>query len=317
VLRNILILRLKQAQRILKSVGLLYGLLVFVILGLIIYKLIYNHDKSSHLTACILIFISVVSIHFTRNDKRFIYEILGNKANKLFMAEYSLVILPFSTLLLFGDFPLFFVLLHLAILPICFIENTTSINGAKGLLLFNFIPEQLYEWRAGLRQTQWAVLALYILAFVLGFKYYASFIILGLITFIFSSFYNESEPTNILLLEDQTAQSFIKTKVAKHFKFYIFIIAPIVCFYFIKYPEYWKFYLPLLLIYCLNFIVFILNKYKSYIPNQLNSSNTVITALLFLGMFLPYLFPISLILVFKYYFQSINNLKLYFNADNQ
>ena len=172
----------------------------------------------------------------------------------------------------------------------------------------------MFEWRAGMRKNQYLFIILYILAIAIGQKYGQAFIIIGLITFVFASFYNEAEPKVFLIIKHNNAYDFIISKLLTHVKWYLFFTLPLFLFYFISYPKFILFYIALYIIYILNFLVFILNKYKSYIPNKLNNSNTVIIGLLFAGLFLPFLFPISIILVVVYYQKSVKNLKSYFNA---
>lgn len=148
----------------------------------------------------------------------------------------------------------------------------------------------------------------------LGFKFYGSFMILGLIIFSFSAFYLEFESVHIIILSEKDSKFFIKSKLLTHLKQLLIFIAPILVLYFVKYPEYSQFYLPLLCMYLLNYIVFILNKYKSYFPNGYNNSNIGIVVMQFLGMFYPYLFPISLILSFVFYRKAIKNLSKYLYA---
>jgi hypothetical protein len=315
---ELLKLRLIQAQRILKSVGLLYTVLIFFTYLIIILKLFKSTQPESHQTAAILLIVSILSLHYSRPDKRFIYTTFHEKATLVFTWEYNIIAFLFSFPLLFGPNNYLFLIVHFAISIISLIEfKPLNISFSSTYLIFPFIPKQFFEWRAGMRKNQFLILLLYFLAIGLGIKFYASFVILGLITFIISSFYNEAEPLNILLLNQTNAKDFIRKKLLSHLKYYLIFISPILLLYFFKYPDYLIFYVPLLIIYILNFLVFILNKYKSFVPNKLNNSNTVIVSMMFAGMFLPFLFPLSIILVFVYYRKSISNLNAYFNAENQ
>jgi hypothetical protein len=315
---NLLILRLKQAQRALKSVGLFYGLLVVITYITVAYVVNYHHQKSQHTYVAFLLFLIIITIHYSRNDKKFLSEIFHNQAFIVHVLEYNFLILPLSFLLLIGDFPISFLILHLATSIIPFIElKLVSFSLLNSYLLLTFIPKTNFEWRSGMRKYQWGILVLYLLCIGLGFKFYGSFMILGLIIFSFSSFYLEFESAHILILTEKDSKSFVKNKLASELKLLLIFISPILILYFLKYPEYLQFYLPLLCMYFLNYIVFILNKYKSYIPNGYNNSNFGIVIIQFLGMFYPYLFPISLILAFVFYKKAINNLSKYLYAYNQ
>lgn len=315
---NLLILRLKQAQRAFKSVGLFYELMIIIIYFAVAYIVNFHHEKEQHLNVAIILFLLIITIHFSRNDKKFISEIFHQKAKLVHLLEYNLLILPISFLLIFGDFPASFLLVHLAVSIISLIQfKVVSFSFLNTYLLFKFIPKSNFEWRSGMRKSQWLIASMYLLCIGLGFKFYGSFIILGLIIFMFYSFYLEFEPANVLILSELSPKAFILNKLLVHFKILMIFISPILVFYFVKYPEYLQFYLPLLAMYLLNYLVFILNKYKSYIPNGYNNSNFGIVIMQFLGMFYPYLFPISLILAIVFYKKSIKNLSKYLYAENQ
>lgn len=314
---NLLKLRIIQAQRIFTSLGFLYSLFVLIVYGLTVYKLFFNQDKETHQVATIFFAIIIFSIHVSRNDKQFLSYLFPQYLERKFALEYSLLLLPFSFPLLFGDFKIGYIITHLVAIGTPYLKSKITINFSVNYLIFKFIPKYMFEWRAGMRKNQYIFFALYLLAFGIGLKFGQAFIIIGLITFVFSSFYNEAEPLNFLIINHNNAKSFLHQKLQNHLKWYLILILPLFIFFSLKYSNFILFYIPLFIIYILNFIVFILNKYKSYIPNKLNNSNTVITGFIFAGIFLPFLFPISVILVFVYYQKSIKNLNQYFNADNQ
>jgi hypothetical protein len=318
MIKSFLLLRLNQAQRIFKSVGLFYGIILGFIFVLVQYTLFYHTKSENEQYTTLALLGAIITIHFSRNDKKIIEVVLNQKSKILYLLEYNLLILPFSISLLFGETPYIFFILHICvtILPLLKAPNSIHLNG-NSFLIFKFLPYYLFEWRAGLRKNQLTVVFLYLLTLILGYWYFSSFIILGLLTFSFSAYYNEFEPRNILLLFNGNAKAFIWQKMKSHLTFYILFISPILVLYFVKYPKYSIFYIPLLICYILNFLVFLLNKYKSYIPNEYNNSNTGILIMIFFGMFLPYFFPISTILVFIFYKKSITNLNQYLNAGNQ
>ncbi len=221
------------------------------------------------------------------------------------------VLIPMLVLGLYLEIILFCISLFL--LP--FFNFSLNINTFKIPNLLSFgIDRHNFEWIAGMRRMQFAFVILYSLGIVIGFYHFAGFITLGLITFIFSVFYEECESQFVLTFEFDSTKVFLINKLKRHILQYTKVSLPLLLFYFMRYPEKYIFYLPLLLIYYTNFIVFILNKYKSYIPNQKITSNRIIAGLAFMGMFLPYLFPISFVLCFIFYRKSIINLKTYFHA---
>ena len=72
---------------------------------------------------------------------------------------------------------------------------------------------------------------LYILALGLSFYQYASLFFLWLMLSVIASFYNESEPLNVLLAKELTAKKFIRLKIFTHLKLYLIVFIPVLFVY--------------------------------------------------------------------------------------
>ena len=315
-MKRLLEIRLLQIKRELLKAGwwaILVSLIfyVFVVIKILNQSVLHPFPKE---ILIILLWI-VSSTHFARKDKRLLKQIFPSNYKIYMGIEYNLFSLPILIPYFFTDFVLGIILFWVLCFLIAHFEFTIDFRlKNQQVLLKRFILPSNFEWIAGMRKMQYLIIILYLFGIFISFYHFAGFIAIGVITFLFSKFYDDCESQFVLLFECSFNVIFLQNKLKSHIWQYSKFIMPLVLCYFIQYPEKYIFYIPLLVVYYTNFLVFILNKYKSYIPNQKLSSNAVIAGLAFLGMFLPYFFPISFLLVFVFYFKSIRNLKNYFHA---
>jgi hypothetical protein len=315
-MKNLIKIRFLQVYRELIKAGLWAALIGLIIFGFLIIKITQSSILPPTPNEFALIFCFLIwAIHSVRKDKRTLSVIFPNTIKQFYFIEYSVFSLPLIIpLIIHGDY-LGILLFYFSILVIIILDISVDLSSKKkGILLSKFIEKDNFEWLAGMRNVQFFMIILYLFCLVISYWHFAGFICLGLITFMFSSCYNECESQFILTLKESNSKDFVKKKLKKHLIQYFKFILPILIAYFIHYPDKWIFYVPLLIVYVANYMVYILNKYKSYIPNQTLQSNAVIVGLTSAGMFIPYLFPISLILVFVFYPKAIQNLKPYFHA---
>jgi hypothetical protein len=315
-MKNLLQIRFLQFYREIIKAGWWAWLVILVIYVALVIKI--THPSVMQPTPHELLFlfgIGVLSIHFSRKDKRLLSVIFPKKDKMYLFLEYLVfslpLILPYILIKEFLGIILFWIL--------CFLTAQINYSWSFGnkstkVLLSFFTKKQYFEWYAGMRKLQYFIILLYLFCLGISYWYFSGFICLGVITFFLSEFYNEGESVFLLTIEENTAKEFLDNKLKKHLIQYLKFILPILLFYFLHYPENWLLFLTLLIVSISNFLVYILNKYKSFIPNQRLSSNSVIVGFTFIGMFVPYLFPISIILVFVFYRKSLTNLKQYFHA---
>ena len=315
-MQNLLKIRLLQLYRELGKSGWWAVLVALIIYLAIVIKITRPSVVLLQGSELILFFVmALFSINSLRNDKRLLKQIFPDNYKKYLFVEYALFSLPFTIPYLFSSFKIGIIISLISCFIITQLDISVKINlKNQAIILKKFISPNNFEWIAGMRKSQYLIIVLYIFGIVISYWHFAGFITLGVITFAFSTFYDNCESQFILTLEANNSRDFIVSKLKMHLWQYTKFLLPFLFCYFIHYPEKYIFYLPLLLVYYANFIVFILNKYKSYIPNSHLSSNMVIAGLCFAGMFLPYLFPISFVLIFIFYRKSIHNLKDYFYA---
>jgi hypothetical protein len=318
MLNKLLKIRLLQIQRELRSVGFFYIFVILAFLAIVVYKFFYRGVAwtSDFYVALGLLFI-IASIHLSRNDKKFLATIFHEKTYRIYLTEYFWGSLMFVIPLILGTTPWVCLIIWVGIFLVSLSEKSIEVLPLKHRVWLGFmIPLHSFEWRAGMRKMQFIIIPLYLIVLALCFEDYAGFWMLGILTFCFSVFYDEFEPIDVLLLNEITAKEFVRKKWKSEIGLFLTFISPILALYSLKYPERWYVFLPLVSIYLLNYSVFVFNKYKSYIPAQKNQSNVGIMALMFMGNFLPYLFPISIILIFVFYRKAIKKLSPYLDANH-
>lgn len=291
------------------------------LIGLIIYVfLIIKITQSSVLPPtpnefAIIFCLCIWAIHSVRKDKRTLSVIFPNALKQLYFIEYSVFSLPLIIpLIIYGDY-LGILLFYFSILVIIVLDISVDLSSKKKtVLLSKFIEKDNFEWHSGMRKTQYPLIGLYVFCIVISYWHFTGFICLGVITLLFSEYYVECESQIILTLNSELSAIFIQNKLKKQTFQYLKFTFPILFIYFIHYPDKWIFYVPLIIVYLSNYWVYILNKYKSYQPNQILRANYIYVLITFIGMFIPYCFPISIILIFRFYPKAIQNLKPYFDA---
>ena len=309
-------IRLLQLYRELVKAGWWAVLIALSVYVIVIIKIVRPSVALLQGLELIPMFLTILfSVNSLRKDKRLLKQIFPNNYQQYLFIEYSIFSLPFTIPYLFSGFKIGIIIFLILCFIITQLDISVKINlKNQSIILKKFISPNNFEWISGMRKSQYLIITLYIFGIVISYWHFAGFITLGVITFLFSTFYDNCESQFILTLEENNSRDFIVFKLKTHLWQYTKFILPFLFCYFIHYPDKYIFYLPLLLVYYANFTVFILNKYKSYIPNSHLSSNMIIASLCFLGMFLPYLFSISFVLIFVFYRKSIHNLKDYFYA---
>lgn len=313
MIRNLLIIRLKQLGRELKYIGPIY----FIILSLFftvfcIYT--YTHLKSfpNCFAATLVIGLIIFAIHFSRNDIHFLRN-LSNKSWRIFFIEYSIICIPFFIMILFTDY-WYNILIIIAMILIVSNIKLSSFKRINIGILNKFIPDMNFEWKSGVRKNVVSLLLFYIVALGLSFYQYASLISLWLMLGIIASFYFESEPLNVLLANGLNAKQFIKTKLLSHLKLYLIVILPVLFVYSIFNKDLILITIIFFILSVINFVFFILTKYSSYIPGYKQSANSIYIGIAMASVFIPILVPLPLIMCFRNYNKSVTNLNQYLDV---
>lgn len=313
MIQKICFLRYRQLLSIFHKTGWIYTILaVFLLVGLLLQLIGVSKTNPFWI---LLLPVLYLPLHQNRKDKRLLQQIFLEKTWLVYLFEYEMLTIPFvvwnvlwSQNWLYGSLTIGIVALMARLQP------NFELNWQGFQLNHSWIPPAQFEWRAHFRRNGWGIYGLYLLTILLGIWHWAGFIGLGLLTMSLVGCFDFGESLIVLKLEQQNARSFLKAKILSQSLLFGKFVAPIVLWYLLRFPEHWLAYLILLFFYFLNFTVLILNKYKSYIPNESVTSGKVYVVMTLLGMLLPYFFPISIVLFVVFYPKAIRNLQTYFYA---
>lgn len=310
MVKKILYIRWIQCKREIERLGALYVLLFFIIFvtACFILSALLNQYPNFILVDLTLVTI-VFSIQLKRKDKKFL-SMISSKPQLVFFTEYILLTSPVLLMILFSKNGFSLAGISLSYLLISTINYESSVKHLT-INFSRFIPKENFEWIAGLRKFFWYFFPIYLFAFALLFLKFISLFLLWLLLGFIANFYQQSEPINLLRVNEQTPKEFLFKKIISHLKIYLIFSLPLVLAYVIIQEDIWI----AMLFYCLsiiNFILFILLKYSSYRPNlNLNSYTMFNTGLAHISVLIPFLLPIPLIICFREYKNAIINLKLY------
>ena len=300
-------IRLVQSFRELKALGFFYSAILLIgILALFSFYFQTQTTPTNVLFGSGFIVAVISSIHFSRSDHRFLLLVSSNPYSILFL-EYFLLATPFVLLsvIRFGDVQ---PLLPLLIIPLIPLIKVIRQNSTQIIRPGNIIPLQNFEWKAGVRNTGWVFVVMWILAIALAAIPFASLVIIWFLLMIISSFYDQGEPVEMVEAFRLDSSKFLWRKISLHCKSFIVPALPIMILSAACNPDRWWVYLLFLAFSLLNIAVFVVSKYSVWRHSDLNRSNSIVNALCMIGLFLPFLLPLPIIVFVKNFRKALNNL---------
>ncbi len=291
----------------------------YSIVGILIMSglaFVYNQfDKypNTYIISGIIIYI-IYMIHSQRRDIAFC-RLMMKSPQKLFIAEYMLICLPFIIFsLIFNKYQ---ILLIYSISPIviAFIPRfSPSIFLQRHIYLFGVKSPELVSF---LRKYYWLILLLSIVSVTLCFIRVISIFILLSIVIIMSYSYTEYEPLNIILLEEVNSNRFINNKINEGFLLFVKLGLPTLILYPIFNRDTWYLVLIAPIVAYISIVMLVGAKYMSYKPNNRATSSSVILGFGLMGTIIPIFLPITIVLALLYNSSAKENLKKYLHVYNK
>jgi len=305
---SLLIIRFCQLKRILSSIGV-FRLIIIILLSLLVIAAINFYSSDTHSIKIVLIsyVLIILYIHFNRNDKAFIYRHLKQPIISIFL-EYLTFSLPIIIILTIYK-PLTFPFILFALLFISSLNINTSKRSRNNKILKK-IPTGDFEWISGFRKYYYSIMLLYIISIFLSFIPFASLVCSTAITIVVISFYDETEPRNLIEIFQLSTRKFLLFKVFSAIKLYMIIIIPLLSFYLIFNVVHWYICIYFLLNSMLTVSYSVLLKYSSYsYQTASNSVNPILKGIAAVNIILPVVFvPLVFLLNFYLFFKSFSNL---------
>lgn len=306
-----------QFVREIKLLGFLYSAAIFILLGIVVYKLseVYQEFLPA-LYAVFTISSLLISVQVMRRDKVFLSNQFEDSYFKI-IPEYSLYVLPFVIPLLFSKYfyLIAVVILSVILIPLLKIELKER-TGAR--FLGKIVSPKDFEWLSGLRKRRFYFGFLLAAAYAFSFVLIVPLFLIWFLTTLIFEFYRDCEPLNMLRVNGYSAGKFLFVKILRHSFLYAVLFVPALVLNSLFNPETVFINSMFLIVQFTVLVLAILMKYRIYTP--LDSLQglyiyliviQVVTVLpLFIGG-IPLLSVLPLILCVRFYYSAKNNLKEY------
>lgn len=305
--------RFRQFGKIVREIPLPYLLVLGGMLFILIYGLseFTKKPEGALLTGSVSLLLIGI-LHYQRGDYHFI-QLVEERPSRIFCMDYSLLTLPICILEIISGY------FWVALLLLCGCWGISKLKQphqtiGRGTTPPRFLPQEAFEWRAGIRKYGILLFTLYGCGYAFVWLPYLSFAFLWLMTCITGEFFCQAEPLQILCVKELPARQFLSWKIKTYIRLYLLAIAPVCGLYTVFHPADWILSLVFLLLGSLNIILMILSKYAAYVPNTKIRAGQVGIGFSLLGIALPFLAPITLFLLLKKYPVASRNLTSYLYA---
>lgn len=309
MIRALLKIRLKQIYRGIIGIGLIRFIFLVGLVGFLGFALyVKSSDKltSQYLSAGFLLLIMFV--HSKRGDKLFLKSHFSNYKT-LMLAEY--VILSIPVLCCFLIHKQWVAISQLTGLLIIINIDLKARNSNLNTKLQKLIPDDAFEWKAGIRKQFFIIVPIWIIAALTSFFIGSVPIAIFILGITILSFFEKCEPYQILLSFELSATKLLILKVKRLLQLFSTLVIPLLVLFIVFNPDKW--YVPVAeyFIFCSLLIYTIMTKYAFYEPNIKSSAAQIYIALGALGGIIPFFLPVVWLLTIFFYSKLVNNLKFF------
>ncbi len=308
---TLLKIRSLQSLRIMQSIGFL-RLLFFAIC--VVPFLVRYFSEPWYLLIVSSLFLAL--IHFLRTDKKFI-KIMQLSVYQIYGFEYSVFLLPVWTYLLINKEFLYTAFSVGFAILLSSIQLTINQQNRPLLFVSRWISPVAFEWKSGFRQHFPFVAILFLLGLSLSKYELVIPLVIVSFTILTACFYLESEPLEMLKVLEKLPKKFLIHKILWQLKLFWLFQLPLICLFLYFHYLYWYLIPYLFFTSSLAQIFAILYKYAVYQPHtqmQLNAFIYVVFSLAFiLVIATPFLVPVGIFVILRYYKKAIRNLEFYLN----
>ncbi len=309
MIRALLKIRLKQIYRGIIGIGLIRFIFLVGLVGFLGFALyIKSSDKltSQYLSAGFLLLIMIV--HFKRGDKLFLKSHFSNY-KALMLAEY--IILSIPVLCCFLIHKQWVAISQLSGLLIIINIDLKARNSNLNTKLQELIPDDAFEWKAGIRKQFFIIVPIWIIAALTSFFIGSIPIAIFILGITILSFFEKCEPYQILLSVELSATKLLTLKVKRLLQLFSTLVIPLLVLFIVFNPDKW--YIPVAeyFIFCSLLIYTIMTKYAFYEPNIKSSAAQIYVALGALGGMIPVFLPVVWLMTIFFYSKSVNKLNFF------
>jgi len=305
----------KQLARMASEIGLFR---ILFLIGLFAYLLYIAYVKLQHPSNYSIIsgifIVLLLSIHTKRKDGVFL-KIYTPHPQLIIISEYMLLFLPLLIIMLYFQIWLYILSVSAIILILPFLNLKTR-KRSINTWFQKIIQDDNFEWKAGIRKNIFVLGGVWIAAFLTSFFIGSIPIALFVLGIIIMSFYENNESLAILISPELNPKAFLKRKIKQHLWAYLLFNTPLLLVFIAFHHQYY--YIPILemLIFSILIVYNILLKYAFYRPNEKSGNTQIFSTIGSISIIVPFVIIIVFVLMIKFFFQAINNLKSYLNDFN-
>jgi len=308
-------IRLKQLNRELTGIGLfrvlfLFGLLCF--LGYIMFMKSSLLPNVYYVLGIYFLMLSVV--HLNRPDKKFL-KIHFDNFKLFYLTEYFLLSIPLIFCLVYFAhwIPLAIWLFSLLVLINLDIQTKSRSRNTK---IQDWIPNGSFEWKGGIRKILFVIVPVWVIALATSFfkgSVPIALFILGLIPL---SFYEKSEPWQMIITFEKSSGQFLWYKVKTQLILFSVITLPLILAFIIFHSDLWYIAVVEYFVFIFLHIYLIMTKYAFYEPNIKSPATATLGAIGAIFSIIPVFIPVVWLMSIWFYFKSISKLKFYLDDFN-
>jgi len=311
---RILDFRLKQIVRIFREIGAVYLLLLFLVCIGFFLGLIEGLLRSTSPWMGLIGVMIVLSIHFSRKDTSFLKKLEISRP-KLYLWEYSILLLPMACIYLRGGNMLAILVQLAGILVIAFLPNPELTGRSfSNVLDFKILPSSLFEARAYLRRYAIPSGLVYILGLVMSQYVTVMIVMMLVVAMLFTAFFDEVEDKS-LLEAFHFRKGILKTKTQSYLSLYFLVLLPYIVLFLILHLQYWYIMLAVLFLGSTLILFNIFYKYAHYAPGRRRIYNSMGNAMFLGGILIPFFYPVTLLYLIYYWRKARKNISLYYAKD--
>lgn len=307
MISTFLALHAKQTGRLFRELGIVRGLIILLLLAITLTRIYALEPPYTYFVATLLFFL-LFSLHIFRQDKTFL-AIIGVRSHLLYLIEYHLLISPVYLIFLLNGQWIETVSIGAAVSLIPFVHFNFTHQASEARRLPFIFPEA-FEWKSGLRKQGWFIGALYVAALGLYPYPFVALLVIVVFTFIVTTFYNESEPRPMVEAFAASPSTFLFKKGKIQLILFWIGCTPLVLIFLLTNATYWYVLLVWIIVCSVIQLLSINLKYSLYEPNVSLNKN-VFMAIYFLSLFVPFFFPVPLVMMMYYYRRARKNLQPY------
>ena len=286
------------------------GILFFPILALAscISYFACNHPAQIGLYVVAIITYLFYSFHKNRGDLSFAYKHFGSAKTQI-ISEYQLFLLPVSVPVLFTNYWYGFFILHALVLAIPFVDTTRKIQF-KFLFITQYFKND-YIFISGIRKNLFVLIPLILVALTLSPLKLFLLVALFIFNAVVFSFYEINESVQMIQASNKNPKQFLSGLFSSAAIKLFVINAPVLIVNTVFNYDLFLFNFYFLLYNLLMLATVIVLKYADYQYKKQGNSIQIKLIIMILGLFIPYLSPLTLIFYFQSRAEAIKNLNNY------